>query len=212
MRPFLISLFALLTHTLHAQQVNLSDSLRNVFCSEPAFTARFDTRNSFVSGSSARIMGIKAGFSWKKTISIGLGYNWLASKHFSDIEIDSLPVTSRLKFRYISPYIEYVFYRNGPWEASVPVQLGMGSSFLKSENDGSDKIHSRGGVLLYEPAMTIEYKVLNLLGFSVGAGYRLMLVNNREIAERFTAPVYMLRVRVIFDEVKKRIEEGVTDE
>ena len=179
--------------------------MRQVFKSKPVFTAKLDTRNSFITGQSANIFGIKAGFSWKKTLTIGLGYNWLSSKHLETILEDENELTGRLKFRYVSPFIEYVFYRKGPWEAVVPVQVGMGKSFYKAKSDTEAIRTSVGYVMLYEPAMTVEYKVFNLIGFGAGVGYRLMLVNNHEIDERFTALVYMLRVRVIFEEVKKKL-------
>ena len=51
---------------------------------------------------------------------------------------------------------------------------------------------NEGLIVLYEPAMILEYAVLPFIGIGGGVGYRLMLKNNKAINERFTAPTYKL--------------------
>lgn len=182
--------------SLRAQPVNLADSLRGVLQYKPQLLLRFDTRHSFVTGRSAKIWGIKAGLNWRKTLSAGVGYNWLQTEFTEPYEHDHALFEGRLRFRYVAPFIEYTFFRRGPWEATVPVQAGMGISFVKGDRGEKFK---RGRIMLYEPAMTIEYKIFNLIGVGGGLGYRLMLVNNREISQRFTSPVYLVRARLILD-------------
>jgi hypothetical protein len=85
--------------------------------------------------------------------------------------------------------------------------LGVGNSFLQYEGAEGLRVISKSRVVLYEPAMAFEYKILKVLGVGVGFGYRIMLKNNRSIEQQFTSPVYALRVRLIFDELYRRYQD-----
>src|SRR5690606_31124782 len=151
--------------------------------------------------------GIKAGVSFRKTLTIGIGYNWMGT------DIDQLVVNNddllrtNVRLRYIAPFVEYSFYKKGNWEAMVPIQLGFGKSFLHYERNGRKHRLYEDNVILYEPGMNLEYKILNLFGIGAGVGYRIMLKNNRDIDQRFTSPVYVVRFRLIFDELYKKSKE-----
>jgi hypothetical protein len=108
---------------------------------------------------------------------------------------------------YVAPFIEYSFYQRGPWELITPIQLGVGNSFLQYSTPEGKQVINKSRVVLYEPGMAFEYKILKLLGVGVGFGYRIMLKNNRAIDQQFTSPVYALRVRLIFDELYKRYKD-----
>ncbi len=211
---FAITLSALISFnstSVLAQTINLSDSLRHVLRSKPMPTAKLDSRNSFVTGSSAQIQGVKAGVAYKKVLSFGLGYNWLATDFTERKTYENVSYEAFLKLRYVAPFIEYSFYKKGPWEVAVPLQIGAGKSFWQIEKDGQKIKLNAGNVWLYEPIMTVEYKVLNLIGIGGGVGYRIMLKNNREIERQFTSPVYVIRARIIFDEVIKKLRPPKTD-
>lgn len=195
-------MLTLMNNQVSAQVVNLSDSLKKAWSYSPNFSAKLDSRHSFITGKSARIFGVKAGISWNKTFSIGLGYSWLSSEliGYSD---DLLMEPGRIRFRFVGPYLDYRFYKKGPWEARIPAQIGFGKSFLEREVDGEVTRFKEGSTMLYEPAMVVEYSVLGIVGFGGGIGYRLMLVNNKELDQRFTSPIYMFWVRLI--------PEGITE-
>jgi len=187
-----------------AQTINLSDSLRHVFRQKPMPTAKLDTRNSFISGRSVRVRGVKAGISFGKRMTLGLGYNWIANGVEESIPTYSGEIITDVELRYIAPFIEYSFYKKGNWEAVVPVQLGFGKSFLQYKMFGSKQRLFENSVILYEPGMNIEYKIMNLIGIGAGLGYRIMLKNNKDIDHSFTSPVYVIRFRLIFDEIYKQ--------
>jgi hypothetical protein len=205
------ALISIQSTSVLAQTINLSDSLRHVLRSKPMPTAKLDSRNSFVTGNSAQIQGVKAGLSYKKVLSFGLGYNWLATDFTERKSYENVSYEAFLKLRYVAPFIEYSFYKKGPWEVAVPLQIGAGKSFWQIEKDGQKIKLNEGNVWLYEPIMTVEYKVLNLIGIGGGVGYRIMLKNNREIERQFTSPVYVIRARIIFDEVIKKIKQHKSD-
>jgi hypothetical protein len=183
-----------------AQSVNLSDSLRNVFKQPVTPVFKLDTRNSFVTGRSAQIWGVKAGVSFGKRMNLGLAYSWLHTDITKPLSEPNQNLSGLIRLRYFGPFAEYTFYRKGNWEATVPLQLGIGKSFLAEETGEITGRLNEGNIFLYEPAMVVDYKILNLIAVGGGVGYRLMLLNNRNLDQRFTAPVYMIRLRVLLDE------------
>lgn len=146
---------------------------------------------------------IKAGVNFRKSLSLGVSYNWLKTDIVQPVSLAGKEELAVVRLRYIAPFAEYTFYRNGTWEATVPVQIGIGKSFLQVGEGSNSMRLARNSVVLYEPSMALEYKVLNVLGLGAGVGYRLMLKNNHEIEQRFTSPTYVLRIRLIFDEIYK---------
>ncbi|MFN0030712.1 MAG: hypothetical protein ACKVOR_00985 [Flavobacteriales bacterium] len=191
---------------LRSQTINLSDSLSQILRHKPSPTVRFDTRNSFITGNSVRVYGIKAGLSFRQSLAFGFGYNWISKGVRAKPTNDQMLHDAELRMRYVSLFADYIFYKKGSWEATVPVQVGYGISYWKKP-DGQ-KLNS-GGIALYEPMMTVEYKVLHVLAVGGGLGYRIMLHNNREIDQQFTSPVYVLRVRILFEELWRRVQPEV---
>ena len=193
-----------------AQTVNLSDSLRHVFKQKKSPSFKFDTRNSFITGSTAKVYGIKAGVSFGNRFSTGIGYNFIGKELTEPLELTKNNfVEAEIRMNYIAPFVEYSFYRKGPWEVSVPLQIGAGKSFLRYTVEDKKYVVNRNTVVLYEPGMTFEYKILKLIGVGAGFGYRIMLKNNRQIEQQFTSPVYALRLRLIFDELYGRYKKHV---
>lgn len=169
-----------------AQQISLVDSLRAAFKAEPKLTGKLDGRISLLSGSPARVQGVKLGLSFMKRVEVGLSYNWLASDNYS---LKTSEDAQLIKLRYFAPYIQYRYTYRNRWRISIPVQIGIGRSFLVQDPERPRQTKSaRGWVMMYEPAMHVDYLFLKYFNVGVGVGLRLMLVNNTSIDERFTAP------------------------
>ena len=90
---------------------------------------------------------------------------------------------TRLRMRYVSLYVEYVYYRKNKWELSVPVQLGIGSTKYVTFTNPKSNYQSPGYlVLLYEPCLSVNYRVLPFVAVGTEMGLRLALLkNNQEI-------------------------------
>jgi hypothetical protein len=203
----IILVCGLTTDALHGQTINLSDSLRAVFRQRITPSFKFDTRNSFITGNTAKVYGIKAGINFGKRFSVGVGYNFIGTELQESIILNDKEVRADIQMNYIAPFVEYSFYQRGPWELSSPIQLGVGNSFLRVNDEQGSRVINRDKVVLYEPGMAFEFKILNLIGVGAGFGYRIMLKNNRGIEQQFTSPVYALRARLIFDELYKRYQD-----
>jgi hypothetical protein len=142
-----------------------------------------------------------------KRLSLGIGYNFIVTELQENVVINENEVTADIRMNYVAPFIEYSFYQRGPWELITPIQIGIGNSFLKYQTEDGQGVLRKGRVVLYEPGMAFEYKIMKVLGVGVGLGYRIMLKNNRGIEQQFTSPVYALRVRLIFDELYRRYKD-----
>lgn len=172
-----------------SQPAALGDTLRFAFSQEPKLMGRFEARTSFITGQPVQVRGIQAGANFGDRVIIGLGYHWLQSRLTS---IGEEGEQQRLLFRFVGPFFEYNFLHKERWLVSIPLRIGIGGSSVKSDAGTID----RGAVFLYEPAMSVEYQFLRYFGIGVGAGYRLMLVNNKAIDQNFNSPVYLFKFRV----------------
>ena len=198
MRTFFILIlsFFIFSSQGHAQ---LFDSIRTSFDYKPKFLLKFDTRNSFISNQYAKIHGIKVGLSFNKTTNIGIGYHWMPKRPLEPTLLNSNKID--LKFGYAVAFFEYNFYKSKYWSAEIPVQIGFG----KAQYDDLDLAMTTGisWIIIYEPAMTIEYKLLKYFGIGGGVGFRLAIKSNQQIKESFTAPEYILRFKIYSGDIYK---------
>lgn len=198
MRTFFIILLSFFIFSSQAR-AQLFDSIRTSFDYKPKFLLKFDTRNSFISNQYAKIHGIKVGLSFNKTTNIGIGYHWMPKRPLEPTLLNSNKID--LKFGYAVAFFEYNFYKSKYWSAEIPVQIGLG----KAQYDDLDLAITIGSswIIIYEPAMTIEYKFLKYFGIGGGVGFRLAIKSNQQIKESFTAPEYILRVKIYSGDIYK---------
>ena len=172
------------------------DSIKNSFQYQPVFILKLDARNSFVSSYSVKLIGIKAGLNYNNTTKIGLGYSWINSDFQSIYQSD----TVNFKMNNLSAFIEYNFYKTDKIYADIPIHLGISKlSYIKEEQSRATTY-----ALVYEPAMTIEYRFLRYLGLGTGFGYRVVLYNHKEINEKLSSPIYIFRFKVYFGDIYKK--------
>jgi hypothetical protein len=202
MRLLLFLILSVLSISAKAQ---LFDSIVASFKHKPFPDIKFDTRNSFITARQAKIFGFKIGLDFNDQTKLGIGYNALATSFVKERvvwgnDFENYIVPSTLKFVYISPYFEYVFHRNEKWEHSIPLQFGYGYAWYEYlSNEGVKSKFNRKPILVYEPSMTSQYRIIPWLGVGVGLGYRLVLINNSAFDENFNAPVYVLRTRIYLE-------------
>lgn len=187
------------------------DSIQTSFQHRPRLDFRIDTRNSFITTQFARILGVKVGLDFNNRVKVGLGYNRLISdierKQFlrvNDIVVDT--IAANLDFEYLSPYMEYTFFREGKWEMSIPVLIGVGRSRFGYTGLDGKKAFSKGQlVILYEPYMTGQYRFLNWFALGAGVGYRLLFVGSGSVQENFNSPIYVLKFKFYFGDLYRTV-------
>lgn len=127
----LLTIFVLLSCSgnVHAQ---LRDTLAYLFKQRPKPFFQLDGYNSFVRSRGANAIGFKTGLDFGKRVKFSMGY----MKLFTDV-VDSVQVKPNKYYRgevrsnYFTTGIEYVIYRNGPWQVNVPMHFGFGTSYYE---------------------------------------------------------------------------------
>jgi hypothetical protein len=205
-KVFFFVLFFALTTNVNAQW---SDTISKILHGKIFPTASFDSRNSFISSSRAHIWGVKAGVDFDGRLQGGIGYN----RHDKNLEkdiyfINELGVkdstTAFLHLDYFSFYVRYVYYKTKHWKFSVmPYQLGFGNSRYVYENSGRKAVAGKRFVVLYEPGISVSYKIFQWFGVGGDIGYRFMLRGNPAIPENFNSPTYSFYVIIYWGELYK---------
>lgn len=179
------------------------------------FMAKIETRNSFVQTHYATFLGVRAGFEFKFPVRCGLGYYWmltnLESKFYRPADFGQTDLTACPKLRYVIGYVDYSFYEEDDWTLSVPVQIGVGETFYRSDKS---KRFANAFVVPMEAGIAVEYLFTKWMGFGVGLGYRVMLKNNKKVKENFNSPYYQFRFNIAFSEIfrglKKKKEKATS--
>ncbi len=175
-----------------------------------------DNYFSLIGNKSADVWGFRAGIEWKKKWRWGAGFNKLESDiiekktlpseelSYSDLSV----VKAKLYLRYYPVMAEYIFYRKDPWQFSCPFQLGYGQSFFQYfDRNNLEREIFKKGVFVFQPGINTQYKLLKWVGFTGGIGYRLMLINNKEVDTQMNSPVLTIGIRLFPGEVIKTLKE-----
>lgn len=178
----------------HAQ---LIDSIGLFLREPPRFSVGLDTRGSFISNQNVRLMGVKVGLEHAGRVRYGIGYSFLITPVEHEQEVEGVgTVTTRLRLGYVTPYFSYAFFQRGPWEVSIPVQVGIGGgSLVYDDAEGRKKKLKKAFVFLYEPAMTVQYRFFTYFAVGAGWGFRLA-ITNAELDESLNAPIYLFGLKV----------------
>jgi hypothetical protein len=195
---FFIALF-----TLRTANGQLLDSIALFAAEQPRIVAKLDIRGSFIRNQNVRIMGAKIGLEHAGRFQYGIGYSFLFTPVSRDAVIEGTGATTlRLRLGYITPYVDYAFYQRGRWEVRLPVQLGFGgASTVYVDASGNKQKYQRTGLIVYEPAMTVQYRFMKYLAVGGGWGFRLVWQTGDKIGENLNAPIYSFGLRVFFGDL-----------
>jgi hypothetical protein len=212
-RPLLLIIF--FSSTAAAQ---LIDSLPYIIRGKRRIDARIESRISFINNNLINVTGVRAGVSFQKQLRVGAGVSWLSSRvpaNFTAYAPDGTEFTEEkyLKFIYASFYADFVFHKTKRWQLSVPIQIGVGSSWFQRREDyhwgTRDKKYF---MLLYEPGITVHFKVFKWFGLGTDVAYRFTLYNNKTVADNLNSPTYAFKLLFWPDELYFIVfpESGIT--
>lgn len=200
----------------HSQVV---DSVSFSFQKKPRFFIGGASKSTFISGYRSPILTIRAGLDFDHRIRIGAGLSMLKLSPYepgrdnSPFYLDktvtdtagTYTIHPELLFRYVNVYAEYIYYKSGKWQFSIPIQFGIGGSSYSYTFNGENIRESKQTILLYEPAVSGHYKITKWFGAGLDVGYRLMLINNKNIGSKFNSPVYDIKVIVFWGEIYRKV-------
>jgi hypothetical protein len=189
-----------------AQELELQ-RIKSQFQIKPTFDLRMDTRNSFITNRVAKIKSAKVGLDYNNVIKVGIGLNILTSK--LQRRLNSIDTQlSRLKFWYISPYLEYNFYHTKRIDISIPVNFGIGKIGYTNINKVFTTITSISTLaFVYEPYLIGNYKLLPTLALGAGIGYRISVFNNNVINQQLSSPIYIFKTQFYLSEIMNGLKK-----
>jgi len=193
-----IFLFCFLVTTGKAQFL---DSMNLMFRSHSSIDARLESRVSFYKNELINITGVRLGIAYKRKLRIGGGFSWVKSDYTSEFyeynsDLSKIDTVSKyMKLGYLCYYIDFVFHRTKRWQLSVPIQAGTGLSWFQKEK--AYRFHNHDPkyfLFLYEPGITVQFKVFRWVGLGADVAYRFTLKNQKKIGEKLNSPTYSIKV------------------
>jgi hypothetical protein len=187
------------------------DSISASFRERPKFFLQVDKYNSIVANAGANTTGLKTGLDFAKRVRVGIGYYVMDSDIIEDriLHPDTDPFDTtrvKLKMSYGAGSLEYIFYRKDPWQFSVPVQLGIGSTYFEYyDSTRAVKRLSSKAAVIFEPSVMGQFKFFRFFAIGFGVGARKMLYKDPKIQYDLNSPIYVLRFKILFGEIFKAI-------
>lgn len=177
----------------------LFDTIRQLFKESYSIDARLESRNSFIDHQLVSVNGVRLGLTFKRKFKVGIGLSWLESNvKRPGFDADA---PEYLKFGYLCYYLDYVFYKTKRWQMSVPLQFGTGTSWYQPQTAYRWGKDTRYFLLLYEPGVTVQFKVFKWAGLGADVAYRFTLPNNKDTFRQLNSPTYSFKLLFWFDQL-----------
>ena len=168
-----------------------------------------DARSTLVSGTVARLAGLRIGMEYRRVHRFGFGFynlgDGIVVRSLEEINPDISRAT--LNIRYNSLFYERVMFFNPKWELSLTAHAGRGritgdyiiSGGIKPQSFPDRKVRA------FEFSATAYYHLTWWVSAGGGVGYRLVPDAPEEVQSIYNAPVGILRVRIKFGKLVKSI-------
>jgi hypothetical protein len=126
-------------------------------------------------GQSALVIGGRGGWMINKKIVLGGGFYALANNVKSGIIDPQNGQNVSMGFNYGGLELEYIFWSEASVHASLDMLLaGGGVTFVASNENTSHLNYYSQDLLVWEPEVNIEFKIVNWLHLAAGISYRII--------------------------------------
>ena len=194
-------------------KAQLLDTIRDFLKHKYSIDVRLESRNSIIGNELTSITGVRIGLTFKRKLRIGAGLSWLKTDGHSWLKTNVTRDFYRtgadgntevfkkyLKFMYLCYYLDYVFYKTQHWQLSVPIQVGTGFLWFQENKKYTFGTHEKKHVLfLYEPGITLQYKVFKWFGAGSDVTYRFAMQNRRQTHVQISNLSLTFKALIYFD-------------
>lgn len=181
------------------------DTLHNVFNQRSHVDARLESRYGLINNTATMVRGVRLGIAFNRKLRLGGGLSWLNTNYFERRiliqENNEVIITDRyLKFAYLCFYADFVFHKTKRWQLSVPIQIGGGGAWYQDRAKYDLNAYPKYAIFLYEPGITVQFKIFRWLGLGSDFGCRMVLKDKR-ITERISSPIISLKLMLWPDQL-----------
>jgi len=191
------------------------DSLQFFLNNNYSIDARLSSKLSLIDYQLTKVSGVRFGLVFQRKLRLGAGIDWLKTDYgggFNLLGIEPVKrdfvneqnvLTSKYyKLMYLCLYADFVFHKTKHWQLSVPIQIGMGSSwFNKDKGYTFGNPEAKYFLFLYEPGITIQYKLTKWLGGGVDVCYRFSPQNTKRSNMPLNSPSYAFKLVFLLDQL-----------
>lgn len=182
------------------------DTFNVLLRSKPSIDARLESRYSFFSNTATKVSGVRLGLSFRRKLRVGIGYSWLDGevsdkKKIRALTGEEVTVNNYLHFGYLCYYADFVFYKSKRWQLSVPIQVGTGLAWFRYGYQGEIVRSKRHFLLIYEPGMSLQFKIFTWCGLGLDMGYRFALKNTSNVGEKLNSFTCSPKLLIWFDQI-----------
>lgn len=214
LRSYPLYLLVFLVSFLSLQSQPAIDTIKYSMRQKPVLFGKVGTRNSFIDNNRAEVLGVQLGLNYVNNVRMGIGYNQLYSSasvfdqqfFFKNKNNITESANAHLQLAYFSVWAEYVYYRNHKWQLSIPLQIGMGQAYYKYTVNNETKRFDRNFIFVYEPAVSVEYKIIKWLGVGTDIGFRFIATNYTHLNEKLNSPTYAFKLLIYYNEIYKSLK------
>ncbi len=211
-KRWLLLVFLFQCFVLTVQSQPALDTIKDCLTKKPKFYFSFDSRNSFIDHSRAKIFGFLMGMNYANRLYCAVGYNQLypptsnfdETYYYMNADNKRDSVKQELKLYYVSASVDYVFYKSHHWSLSMPLQIGIGTNYYRYNQGGTTHRLGQQINIVYEPAVAVEYKLCRYFGVGAEMGYRFMVGSDRKLNAKFTSPIYAFSFILYYFDIYKR--------
>lgn len=175
------------------------DTLKVLLKHQYSIDARLESRNSTIDHRLVSVSGARLGLAFRRKLRFGVGLSWLNSDVQSLVSTPDDPLY--FKFAYVAYYMDFVFYKTKRWQLSVPIQAGTGASWFQETLPYRFHAPGKKFILLYEPGISMQYKLFKWFGGGVDFGYRFCTGDKREKAIGLNSPTFAFKILFWFDQL-----------
>ncbi|MDI1354621.1 MAG: hypothetical protein PSX36_06870 [bacterium] len=193
----------------------LLDSLSYFMQNKYSIDARLESKVSFIDHQLTKVSGVRVGLVFKRKLKLGAGVDWLKTDYTHGlnwlgyepvarnfVNDANEAVTEYYKLLYLCFYADFVFHKTKHWQLSVPIQTGTGASWFNSEVGYSMGHHApKSFVFLYEPGISVQYKITKWLGGGANFCYRFALQNSTRSYVHLSSPSYAFTLIFLLDQL-----------
>lgn len=198
---FFVFIFFLFPFIASAQNNHFS-IIKEALSHSPKLLVKLDSKYSFVTNQLVTMRGVKIGLNFQDKVKLGVGYSWMKNNFKFDNPTDIINNdTYDLRYSYLSTFLDYNFYNKNKWSFLMNTDLAVVKLGYKNINTSNFDYYSYGGVL--EPSLIGEYTLIKYIILGSGFGYRFVFRESNNISERFSAPIFILRLKIDFLKIYK---------